>query len=96
MTVTPCEAISVDKLIEMFIAEPGPVIAMTAIVGGLSIGVLSTLTGAAVAITKTAARERSRRELSAYVAEGSITPDVAERMLEAGRPTKSRSKSSCC
>ena len=83
-----------DKLIEMFVEEPGPVIAMTAIVGGLSIGALSTVLNAAVAITKASARERSRRELSAYVAEGSISPEVAERMLEAGRPSKS--KSSCC
>lgn len=83
-----------DRLIEMFIAEPGPAIAMTAIVGGLSIGAFSVVTNAVVAITKTAARERSRRELSAYVAEGTITPEVAERMLEAGRSAKS--KSSCC
>ncbi len=36
------------------------------------------------AIARTAARERSRRELAAYVAEGSITPEDAERLLSAG------------
>lgn len=29
-------------------------------------------------------RERSRREIAAYVAEGSMTPDDAERLLSAG------------
>ncbi len=31
--------------------------------------------------------ERTRRELAAYVAEGSMTADEAERILSAGRPT---------
>lgn len=37
------------------------------------------------------ARERSRRELAAYVAEGSMTADEAERILHAGP-----SGASCC
>lgn len=39
-------------------------------------------------ITKTAStkqREQSRREIAAYVAEGSISPDDAVRMLAAGK-----------
>jgi hypothetical protein len=31
------------------------------------------------------AEEETRRELAAYVAEGSMTPDEAERILSAGR-----------
>lgn len=45
-------------------------------------------------ITRTAntkQREQSRREIAAYVAEGSISPDDAVRMLAAGR-TKSELK----
>ncbi|MBL8746432.1 MAG: hypothetical protein JNK58_08775 [Phycisphaerae bacterium] len=34
------------------------------------------------------ARERSRRELAAYVAEGSMTADEAERILSAGEAGK--------
>ena len=34
-------------------------------------------------IVKTQARERSRREIAAYVAEGSITPEQGERLLGA-------------
>ena len=33
-------------------------------------------------------RERTRREVAAYVAEGSITPEDAERMLTARSPGK--------
>jgi len=41
-------------------------------------------------IVKTQAREKSRREIAAYVAEGSITPEQGERLLRAdvsGRPS---------
>lgn len=35
-------------------------------------------------VADTRARERTKREVAAYVAEGSITPDAAERLLKAG------------
>lgn len=35
-------------------------------------------------VTETRAKEQTRREVAAYVAEGSITPDDATRMLSAG------------
>lgn len=41
-------------------------------------------------IVKTQAREKSRREIAAYVAEGSITSEQGERLLRAdagGRPS---------
>lgn len=36
--------------------------------------------------TETKQREQSRREIAAYVAEGTITPDDAVRMMAAGTP----------
>jgi len=39
-------------------------------------------------------RERTRRELAAYVAEGSMTADEAERILAAGRD--SEGAGGCC
>lgn len=36
------------------------------------------------------ARERTRREIAAYVAEGSITPEHGERLMKAGRGTTSQ------
>jgi hypothetical protein len=35
------------------------------------------------AICTTSARERSRREIAAYIAEGSMTPDQGERLIRA-------------
>lgn len=37
-------------------------------------------------VSETRQREESRREVAAYVAEGSITPVEAERILRAGGP----------
>jgi hypothetical protein len=36
-------------------------------------------------VIKTTARERSRREIAAFIAEGSMTPEQGERLMKAGR-----------
>ena len=36
-------------------------------------------------VLKTNARERSRREIAAYIAEGSMTPEQGERLMRAGK-----------
>ena len=36
-------------------------------------------------IVKTKAKERTRREIAAYIAEGSMTPEQGERLMAAGR-----------
>lgn len=36
-------------------------------------------------IVETCARERSRREIAAYIAEGSMKPEEGERLLKAGK-----------
>ena len=36
-------------------------------------------------IIKTASRERTRREIAAYIAAGTMTPEQGERLLSAGR-----------
>ena len=40
-------------------------------------------------VLRTRARERTKRELAAYVAEGSMRPEDAERILEAGPGSES-------
>lgn len=37
-------------------------------------------------ILATRARERSRREIAAYIAEGSMTPEQGEKLMAAGNP----------
>jgi hypothetical protein len=37
-------------------------------------------------VIKSLARERTRREIAAYIAEGSMTPDQGESLMAAGEP----------
>ena len=55
-----------------------------AVGGGLVVGVVAIITNAVQKISQTKAREESRREIAAYVAEGTISPDDATKMLNAG------------
>ncbi|MBX3360052.1 MAG: hypothetical protein KF912_13250 [Phycisphaeraceae bacterium] len=62
----------------------GQVITIVAISGGIFIAVISIILSNIRRVITTRAIEQSRRELAAYVAEGSISPDEAERLLKAG------------
>ncbi len=63
---------------------PSEVIPLVAIVGGVAIALVSILVGGISGASKTKQREQTKREVAAYVAEGSMTPDEAERLLKAG------------
>lgn len=74
--------------------EAAIMIPIIAIAGGLGVGMVSII---AKSIRKSAEirhREESRREIAAYVAEGSISPDDAYKLLSAGTDPKGRS--GCC
>ncbi len=60
------------------------------LVGG-TIAVSAIVTGAAVRIAREAFRERSRREIAAYIAEGSMTPEQGERLMAAGASSDDKS-----
>ena len=51
---------------------------------GCIIAVTSIVCGAACSIIKTRSKERSRSEIAAYIAEGSMTPEDGERLMKAG------------
>ncbi len=53
----------------------------------VAVPIVGIIAGAASSSAKNKDRERTRRELAAYVAEGSMTADEAERILKAA-PTK--------
>lgn len=54
------------------------------LLGGIFIAsVVTTLMKGATTMFTTACRERTRREIAAYIAEGSITPDQGERLMRA-------------
>ena len=62
----------------------GDMIPLVAITGGLLVGVIAIVAGTINSISSRKQREESRREIAAYVAEGSMTPEDAERILKAG------------
>ena len=64
-----------------------------AIGGGLLVAIISIITNGISRAVQTRHREESRREIAAYVAEGTMSPDDAFRLLEAGNRKKG---SSCC
>jgi hypothetical protein len=75
-----------DALIESLAEDPGIIIGLVAVVGMILIGLPAVLLGISANMQNTKERERSRRELAAYVAEGSMSPDDAERLLSAAQP----------
>lgn len=62
-------------------------IGMLGIIGGVT--VIIVLIRSVAGILKTHARERSRREIAAFIAEGSMTPEQGERLMRAGESKES-------
>lgn len=58
-----------------------PVVIFT--VGGM-VAVVAIVAGSITSVTVNRSRERTKREIAAYVAEGSLDPDKAVEMLKAG------------
>ncbi len=52
-------------------------------VGGI-IAIISVITCSVSGVCRTKAREQTKREMAAYVAEGSMTPEDATRILNSG------------
>lgn len=69
-----------------------PIVAMA--IGGC-IAITSIIASAARVSTQRKLFEESRREIAAYVAEGSIKPEDAERLLKADMPDTPDSKRKC-
>ncbi len=64
----------------------GTIIPVLAIALGCGVGVVGIVGGTLGGIMKTRAKEMTKRELAAYVAEGTLDPDKAVMMLNAGSP----------
>ncbi len=77
------------------ITDPSKLIPIVAIVGGLGIAMISIVTGCVTAIARARLREQSRREIAAYIAEGTMTPEQGERILNAGRKHDSAENKGC-
>jgi len=56
-------------------------IKLVAVGGGMIVAFIWIVTSAAAKATRTKETERTRREIAAYVAEGTISPEQGERMM---------------
>lgn len=65
------------------------IIGLVAVGGSLSIAMVQVLANLVRDWVHTRHQETSRREIAAYVAEGSISSDEGERLMNAGRPVPS-------
>ncbi|MBX3353253.1 MAG: hypothetical protein KF684_09990 [Phycisphaeraceae bacterium] len=64
--------------------EPAMIVAILAVLGGIPLGAFAIYSGTAISRNE----ERTRRELAAYVAEGSMTPEDAAMILSSGKRPK--------
>jgi hypothetical protein len=72
----------------------GVMIPVIAVGGGLMVGIVSIICKTFRKAAETKHKEESRREIAAYVAEGSMSPDDAYKILSAGTPVDGKNK--CC
>lgn len=70
------------------------VIPVLGIVGSIFVATVYMITNAIKSNSARKQYEESRREIAAYVAEGSITPDDAERLLKT-QPTDAENSTKC-
>ncbi len=63
---------------------PEEAVAIVAVGGGLLVFGIWVVMATIHAMAKSRDRERSRREIAAYVAEGSMSADEGERLMKAG------------
>ncbi len=75
--------LTLADVIEQLVQMPTPLF----LIMGL-IAIIAIIAGAATKIIVGRSREQTKREIAAYVAEGSIDPDKAVAMLNAGKPGK--------
>lgn len=72
--------------------DPSQGIAYVAVGGGLAVAIVGLITGMVRYCVRVTAQERTKRDIAAYVAEGSMTPEQGERLI---RATPTRSKVGC-
>lgn len=75
--------------------EEWPGVTVLAVAGLVAIVVVSVVFGALKSMYRARQREQSRREIAAYVAEGSMSPEDGERLLRADMPWWERSGKKC-
>ncbi|QOI99375.1 MAG: hypothetical protein HRU70_02260 [Phycisphaeraceae bacterium] len=72
--------------IQMIITKSIPIVAILSMCGVFVVGIV---VGGVRRMVVERAREQSRREVAAYVAEGTLSPDDAVKILNAGKRSSS-------
>lgn len=67
------------EIIEKILDEPGVLF----IAGMIAVAIVAIVFGSITGMIKSLTRERTRREIAAYIAEGSMTPEQGERLMKA-------------
>ncbi len=75
------------------LAGGGEEIVTIAVTGGLFIAVLSIILGTVKTVVTNKQREQTKREVAAYIAEGTMSPEEGERIINAGGGTPGKK---CC
>ena len=76
--------------------ERGDLLPVIAVALGCTVGMVAIVAGSISGIVKSRVKEQTRRELAAYVAEGTIAPDDAVAILNAGKSKVDGSDGGCC
>jgi hypothetical protein len=72
--------------------EVALLIPIIAVGGGLLVGMVGIIAGTIRSVSVSRHREESRREIAAYIAEGSMSPDDGAKLMAAG-PARTKG---CC
>lgn len=72
------EVMAMESIIKEIVSDGGTFW----IIGG-AIAIIAILSGVIGGTIKSVARERTRREIAAYIAEGSMTPEQGEKLMKA-------------
>ena len=78
-----------------YLLDGDSIVGIVAIAGGLTFAAVIGVAGMLTTARKVRQREETRREIAAYVAEGSISPEDAERLLAAGRDAEEAKNCGC-
>jgi hypothetical protein len=68
----------------------GEAIPVIAVGGGFVVAITAIVSNAVRSIVQSKHTEESRREIAAYVAEGTISPEDAKQLLNSGRSLKDK------
>ena len=72
-----------SDLIQSLANNPGLLIPIIAISGGFLVAIIAIVSGCLKEMAVNSERQKSLREISAYIAEGSMTPEQGEKLIAA-------------